>query len=164
MTPGKLFAALSFVFVSVLMIVVFYEVLTGNLPSDDKNKLGNISHKYGPDFFNTEYKEQEGDFNNPFIPNASGYNFVYCFDEDSQRNITYPEGTECFDDAEDQDDYNYSENDKGKIKTEEKEKDRDRDEEDEENKYSVEICPPKCGRDDNDDEDENEENEEDEDE
>lgn len=169
MTPGKIFAALSFIFVSVLLIVVFHEVITGNLPSDDREKLENISHKYGPDFFQNisgeifNCKDRKQNDTQPcfkfpdLIPEAHAYNFVYCMDEDSQINVTYPEGTECFDDAEDQDDYNYSENDKGKTKTEEKEKDED---EDDKNKYSIETCPPKCGRDDNNDEDNEDEEEE----
>ena len=155
MTPEKLFAAISFIFVSVLLIVVFHEVLTGNLPSDNREKLENISHQYGPDFV----QEAKGNIigeNEEFLNEETrrqDYQFVKCPGDDK----IYPEGTECFDDAEEQDDYNYEENDKGKtvVKEDKKEKDRDEDDEDEDkdNKYSIQVCPPKCGRDDDDKDD-----------
>lgn len=178
---SNLFIILSGLFVAFLMVTVYYEVLiVQELPTDNKTKLDNITQKYGPDFKIGE--QEEIVFNNPFIPNAAGkilnckdrtekdtepcykfveldYNFVHCYDEDSKINITYPEGTECFEDAEDQDDYNYEKNESGKTIIKEEERDEDDDDEDDsnkedkENKYSIQICPPRCGHDDEDEDD-----------
>lgn len=173
MKPSNIFVIASFIFVLYLLVVVVYEVYTGNLPSDDRKTIENISHKYGPDFLPHAY--------------GSGYKFVYCMDEDSNFNYTYPEGTACNKDPKNQDDYitQYSYDKDGNVVNKEtKEKDRpdkdrskdsidkiqdDRDssgsdvddkQSGRDNKYSIQICPPKCPKDYAQDEDDEEEDDE----
>lgn len=111
------------------------------------------------------------------VSNAYGleykYDFVVCYHEPTKTNITYPKGTICGKEARDQDaEYDYEEDEDNGTKItedeEEKEKQKDRnneikvDDESEGNKYSIQICPPKCPKDYEVDEDEEKEEDEDE--
>ena len=142
-----LFSIACLIFAIFLLVVVYYEVLFNDGPRDeDKQYRKYLDDRYGlPQAFGYQifcYHE--------LLNNDSNFRQV-CFDEPYPEGYYDKDGYPVIDKTKPIEDNDDKDDDKKKHK--DKDKDKEKDEDQDDNKYSIQVCPPKCGKsDDNEDE------------